>query len=320
MYRMIVWYIRGKQRYTKSGFQAAQAHFRPGDLEVSLTGRSFLVTGANSGIGKAACQVYAAKGATIHMVCRSKDRGEEARQELITATGNNNIHLHVADMADPVALKALAEQLQASKVPVHVLVNNAGCMLHERKHTPQGLETNFAVNSFAPYLLTELLVPYMSQFDDPRVINVSSGGMLLEKLESDDPMLEARTEFKGDASYAQQKRQQMVLTRHWTKVYPKVSFYAMHPGWADTPAVREALPEFFEKMKDNLRTAEEGADSLVWLGVCKDVPRECKGAFIEDRQPVSEHLPLAWTRSSDAEEQKFVDWMKAKARELNLLS
>ena len=86
----------------------------------------------------------------------------------------------------------------------------------------------------------------------PRVITVSSGGMLTNKLDADDLQCEKKS-FDGTMVYAQNKRQQIVMTEKWAKKYEKIQFTTMHPGWADTPAVRSAMPSFYEKMKDKLR-------------------------------------------------------------------
>jgi len=92
------------------------------------------------------------------------------------------------------------------------------------------------------------------------------------------------------------------MTRRWAEMYPNVHFSSMHPGWADTPAVAESMPSFHRRMEGRLRTPEEGADTVVWLSIAKRVINFPSGTFFQDRTPVSEHLPLAWTRSTDDEE------------------
>ena len=86
----------------------------------------------------------------------------------------------------------------------------------------------------------------------PRVITVSSGGMLTNKLDANDLQFE-RKPFDGTMVYAQNKRQQIVMAEKWAMKYPEIQFSTMHPGWADTPAVRNSMPSFYEKMKDKLR-------------------------------------------------------------------
>ena len=81
---------------------------------------------------------------------------------------------------------------------------------------------------------------------------MSSGGMLTQKMDSDDLQCEKKS-FDGTMVYAQNKREQIIMTEKWAKKYPGIQFTTMHPGWADTPAVRSAMPGFYEKMKDKLR-------------------------------------------------------------------
>ncbi|XP_067419171.1 dehydrogenase/reductase SDR family member 12 isoform X2 [Emydura macquarii macquarii] len=273
-YRSAVWFVKGLREYTRSGYDSASRHFVPADLEVNVTGRSFMITGANSGIGKATATEVAKRGGTLHLVCRNKERAEEAKREIVTETGNQ--------------------------------INNAGCMVNKRELTEDGLEKNFATNTLGTYILTTALLPLLEKEDDPRVITVSSGGMLVQKLDASD-LQSANVTFDGTMVYAQNKRQQVVLTEQWAKVHKNIHFSAMHPGWADTPAVRSSMPEFYEKMKNKLRTEAQGADTVVWLAVSPAAVKQPSGLFFQDRQPVSTHLPLARTYPSPEEEVKLVE-------------
>ena len=98
-----------------------------------------------------------------------------------------------------------------------------------------------------------------------------SGGMLTQKLDLSDMQMEKGT-FDGTMSYASQKRQQVCVTEEWAKLNPDIHFSTTHPGWADTPAVRSSMPDFYEKMKDKLRTSEQGADCITWLGTFSNFP------------------------------------------------
>ena len=96
------------------------------------------------------------------------------------------------------------------------------------------------------------------------------------------------------------------MTEQYAVKYPSVYFASMHPGWSDTPAVRSAMPEFHAKMQNKLRTIEQGADTIVWLAIAKKALEEDSGQFYQDRQAVSKHLPLAWTKSSDEDCSKLM--------------
>ncbi|XP_063300921.1 dehydrogenase/reductase SDR family member 12 [Pelobates fuscus] len=308
LYRNTVWFIKGLREYTKGGYEAAAKHFCAGDLEVDVTGRHYMITGANSGIGKATALAIAKKGGTVHLVCRNSERAEEAKNEIISSSGNQNVVVHLLDMSNPRAIWEFAEKFKTEN-KLNVLINNAGCMVNKRELTDDGLEKNFATNTMGLYILTKALLPVLEKEDDARVVNVASGGMLVQKLNVSDLQFENGT-FDGTMAYAQNKRQQVILTEQWAKSYPKIHFSVMHPGWADTPAVRSSMPDFYEKMKNRLRTEDQGADTVIWLSLSPASIKHPSGLFFQDRKPVSTHLPLASTQSSPGDEEKLLETLE----------
>ncbi|XP_060944209.1 dehydrogenase/reductase SDR family member 12 [Limanda limanda] len=303
VYRNAVWLVKGLQEYTKSGYEAAAKHFVPADLDVNLSGRSFMITGANSGIGKATAQEIANRGGIVHMVCRNKDRAEAAKDEIVERSKNQNVHVHVVDMSIARQVWEFAQSFSQTDA-VHVLINNAGCMVNQRELTEEGLEKNFATNTLGTYILTTALIPALKKVQDPRVVTVSSGGMLTQKLNVDDLQCEKGT-FDGTAVYAQNKRQQVILTERWASQHKEIHFSSMHPGWADTPAVQTSMPSFHAKMQSKLRTEAMGADTVVWLAAAAAAVKLPSGLFFQDRKAVATHLPLASSRSTPQEEEKL---------------
>ncbi|XP_075598012.1 dehydrogenase/reductase SDR family member 12 isoform X2 [Balearica regulorum gibbericeps] len=272
-YRNAVWFVKGLREYTRSGYESASKHFNPADVEVNVAGRCFLVTGANSGIGKATAKEIARRGGTVHLVCRSKERAEVAKGEIVTETGNPNIFLHIVDISNPKEIWKFAEKFK-NEHKLNVLINNAGCMVNNRELTEDGLEKNFATNTLGTYILTTALLPLLQKEADARV------------------------------------RQQVVLTEQWAKAHRNIHFSVMHPGWADTPAVRSSMPDFYQKMKNNLRTEAQGADTVVWLAVSTEATKLPSGLFFQDRQPVPTHLPLASTHSPSEDEEKLMEMLE----------
>eukprot|EP01137_Pigoraptor_chileana_P007854 Opistho-2@53962 len=318
-YRNIVWYFHGLSHYTKAGYEEASKAFKPDALATDLTGRSFIVTGANSGIGKETTLELVKRGATVHMVCRDVARAEAAKSEIAAAATNGaQLYVHQLDMSAPSAIKTFVKEFLEKETKLDGLVNNAGCMINKLETTPEGVEKNFATNTLGTFILTTELIPLLQKGDNARVITVSSGGMLVQKLDVEDPQCLKMSPFDGTMAYAQNKRQQVVMTSLLAKEYAStgISFYSMHPGWADTPAVRDAMPGFYEKMKDRLRSATQGADTVVWLCASKDISKGDNGQFFEDRKVVPIHLPLAWTRSSAEEEAKFLKYLTDLASKL----
>ncbi|XP_059936071.1 dehydrogenase/reductase SDR family member 12 isoform X6 [Mesoplodon densirostris] len=254
LYRSAVWFAKGLREYTKSGYESASKDFIPDDLEVQVPGRAFMVTGGNSGIGKATAFEIAKRGGTVHLVCRDQNRAEGARGEIIRESGNQNIFLHIVDLSDPKTVWKFVENFKQEHT-LNVLINNAGCMVNERELTEDGLEKNFATNTLGVYVLTTALIPVLEKEHDPRVITVSSGGMLVQKLNTDDLQSE-RTAFDGTMVYAQNKRQQVVLTELWARAHPNVHFSCMHPGWVDTPD-RKPVPTHLPLARTSSSPAEE---------------------------------------------------------------
>lgn len=305
-YRRSVWNYKGNREYTKSGYDLAKERFNPDDLEVDCSDRHYVITGSNSGIGLEITREIAKRGGVLHMVCRNFEAAKAARSDIITNTGNDKIHIHTLDLARPTEVTKWAHEFAATHEKIHVLVNNAGCMVHEKRIDEDGIETNFAVNTLSVHIITMILLPVLQRNEDARVITVSSAGMLTVRLDPIDLMHEDMEPFNGRLVYSQNKRQQVVMTLWYAQRFEKVHFSVMHPGWADTPAVRTSIPDFYEMMKDNLRTPSEGADTAVWLAISKAVLKHPSGLFYQDREPASTHLPLAWTKSSIEEENLFM--------------
>ncbi|XP_069003573.1 DHRS-12_like_SDR_c-like domain-containing protein isoform X1 [Embiotoca jacksoni] len=284
LYRNSAWFVKGVTEFTRTAYLSAAKQFVEKDLEVSMAGRSFMITGANSGIGKATAMAVAKKGATIHMVCRSKDKAEEARADIVKETGNKEVYVHILDLSETKKVWEFAESFKRKYKALNVLINNAGSIMSQRDVNAEGLEKSFATNVLGVYILTKSLIPLLEKSADPRVISVSSGGMLVQKLRTGNLQSE-RGRYDGTMVYAQHKRQQVVMTEQLAKAHTNIHFSVMHPGWVDTPAVANAMPDFHRSMKDSLRTPEQGADTVVWLSVSEAATTNPSGRFYQVCRP-----------------------------------
>ncbi|XP_062873056.1 DHRS-12_like_SDR_c-like domain-containing protein [Trichomycterus rosablanca] len=309
LYRNSAWFFKGLLEFTRGAFNSISRHFAEKDVEVSVAGRSFMITGASSGIGKATAIAIAKKGGTIHMLCRNKDKAEEARAEIVKESGNKEVYVHILDLSETRKVWEFAEAFKKKYKNLNVLINNAGCIMAKREVNAEGLEKSFASNSLAMYVLIKSLIPMLEKSPDPRVITVTSGGMLVQKLRTGNLQSE-RGRYDGTMVYAQNKRQQVVMTEQFAKANTNIHFSVMHPGWVDTPMIANAMPDFYHSMKERLRTPEQGADTVVWLAVSEAAVTKPSGRFFQDRKIVSAHLPLAWTHSSQLEDQKFMSVME----------
>jgi len=315
LYRNSIWFVKGLREYTRGGYEKAAKAFNAADLEVNISERSFMITGGNSGIGRAAAIALAQKGGTIHLVCRNKERGEEAVEDIKGKCGHTRVHLHLLDISKPGDIIKFAREFDESGQPLHVLVNNAGCMINSRELTEDNIEKNFAANTLGTHIMTSSFLPVLKKAYKPRVIIVTSGGMLVQKLDIKDLQFETLKPFDGTMAYAQNKRQQVVMTEQYAQQHGDVHFSCMHPGWADTPAVQTSMPGFHAKMKNKLRTPEEGGDTIVWLAMSDAALDQPSGLFFQDRKAVPTHLPLAWSKSSDEDKKNLMtvlDEMMAK--------
>jgi dehydrogenase/reductase SDR family protein 12 len=300
--RAALWYAHGRTRYTLQGYESHSKHFTEPSVVNSLKGHTVIVTGSNAGIGKSTAASFAEMGARVILACRDAKRAEDARAEIasldkVQASGAEVV-VELVDMSSLSSVRAFCARVLEAKRPIHVLVHNAGVMINEPKTTPEGLDANMACNVAGPTLMTELLEPAM--VDGGRVIMVASGGLLTEKLEMSSleaPAPNAKG-YSGARAYSQNKRVQAYLSAIWSKRFPRLLFFTQHPGWVDTQAVRDSMPDFHKRMQGSLRTEPQGADTIVWLAVNGDLGKEHSGRFFFDRKEVRLHLSGAGTHSS----------------------
>jgi dehydrogenase/reductase SDR family member 12 len=274
--------------FSRIGWGARKALGLLGPIEVDLSGRVCVVTGANSGLGLEASRQLAALGADVVMVGRNPERLEPARASVEeSARAGASITTEVIDLSSLESVRIGAERLLASCPQIDVLVNNAGVLLDSRQVSADGIELTLATNVLGPFLLTELLIPALAaaalERPPARIINVSSGGMYSEAVKLDD-LQSAREKWSGSAFYARTKRMQVMLTEYWAEQLADQAIVvsAMHPGWADTPGVESSLPTFHKIVGKALRTPAEGADTITWLAAA-DEPAQSSGGFWQDR-------------------------------------
>ena len=179
-------------------------------------------------------------------------------------------------------------------------------LLSERTVTDEGHETVFATNVLGMFVLTNELLPLLAAGAPSRVINVASGGMYtarlnVKNLESDSG------DYDGPEVYARSKRAEVILTEIWAQRLRDrgITFNSMHPGWADTPGVQTSLPNFHRVTGPLLRSAQEGADTVLWLAWSRE-GGERSGLFWHDRRPRSTHR-MPRTRERDVDRQALWD-------------
>jgi dehydrogenase/reductase SDR family member 12 len=304
------WYLHGEKHFGLQGFLEAAKTFSPGDLDVDLRGQTAVVTGANAGLGFETARALAARNATVHVLCRNKEKGEAAIKSIEATKGPfGSVKLHLVDVSSKAAVVAFANEWLAKGEPINSLVLNAGVLPQEKTLSVDGMEVGFATAMLQSYLLTGLLMPALSKASPApgRAIHVSSGGQYTVSWDSTDPLCEKR-KFDGRMQYAISKKAQVMLSEMWASRAPKGSVVSncMHPGWADTPGVQTSISDFAESHKGKLRSLEQGADTIVWLAATKNpLATTSNGLFFFDRKPVETDFSFSGTRASPAQFEKL---------------
>jgi len=262
----------------------------------ALAGAVVAVTGANSGIGKAASTQLAGLGAQVVMLVRDTNKGAAARDEVLRAHPQADVRVEHCDVSDFDDVRSTGRRLRSSLPKLDALVHNAGVLPGSRRESAQGHETTLASHVLGPIVLTDEVRPLLARAERPRVVFVSSGGMYAQKLHVEDPEYR-RGRYRGATAYARTKRMQVALlpclAERWSG--DEVTVAAMHPGWVDPPGVARSLPGFHRLAGAILRSPGQGADTVTWLVA---TGRELSGGlFWHDRAPRPQHY-LPGTRYS----------------------
>jgi NAD(P)-dependent dehydrogenase (short-subunit alcohol dehydrogenase family) len=197
---------------------------------VNMTGKICLVTGGNSGIGKATAVGLTKMGATVVIVSRNKEKGVTAVTDIIAKSGNKNVELIQADMSSQNSIHNLAEEFKARHEKLHLLINNAGVYLTKRTTTEDGLESTFAVNYLGPFLLTSLLLDILKASAPSRIVNVTSDAHNGANIHFED--LQGEKRFSGWQAYGQSKLAMILFTHELAKKLEGtgVTVNSAHPG------------------------------------------------------------------------------------------
>lgn len=292
--------------FSRPGYRARKALFEWSPPEAdALAGRTVLVTGPTSGLGRATASALADLGARVILVGRSEERLEAVRSALVERSGVDGHRSVVADMSVLASVRAAVQHITETEGRLDVLVDNAGAIYPQRRVTEDGLEATFATMVAGPFVLIEGLLPLLEVSGDGRVISVVSGGMYLQSLPLHD-LQYAEDDYDGTRAYARAKRASTALAREWARRYRgRVRFFSMHPGWADTPGLAESLPGFYDLMGPLLRTPAEGADTITWLATQQELDGPDGRLYLDRRARPFDRLHS--TRLSAAERRRLWD-------------
>jgi NAD(P)-dependent dehydrogenase (short-subunit alcohol dehydrogenase family) len=275
----------------------------------SLQGKTVLVTGATSGIGRVTAQSLAARGARLAIVGRSPDKTNATVAAIQQSTGNPSVEGLLADLSRQDQVRALAEQVRARYPQLDVLVNNAGGVFAKRQETADGLEMTFAVNHLAYFLLTNLLLDNLQAaavaHGEARIVNVASGAhQRVPGLNFDD--LQSKQRYSMFSVYGASKLANLLFNSELARrlapagAGSAVTTNAMHPGLVHTGFGSNNRLWYWRLAYVFLnrvgRTTAQGADTIIYLATAPELSG-VTGQYFFDRKPIT---PSAAARDPEA--------------------
>ena len=244
-------------------------------LQHPMQGKICLITGANSGIGKATALGLAKLGATVVLVSRNRARGEQAQSEIKAQSGNQHIDLLLADLSSQKSIRQLADDFKQRYAQLHVLINNAGVFSLRKRLTVDGLDLVFAVNQLAPFLLTNLLLDVLKANAPARIVNISSGSHEANYLRLDD--LQSEKHYRPMRAYGQSKLALVLFTYELARrlAGTGVTANCLHPGFVATNIAQRDLPPPLRPLAKPVFlfgiSPEEGARTSIYLASSPEV-------------------------------------------------
>jgi NAD(P)-dependent dehydrogenase (short-subunit alcohol dehydrogenase family) len=276
---------------------------------MDMKGKVVLITGATSGIGKETALGLAKLGATVAFTTRDDWRGETTRQDIVRLSGGNqNIEPYLCDLASFDSIRRCMLAFQAKHDRLHVLINNAGTWERERTLSKDGVETTWAVNMLAPFLLSSLLLPALEKGAPSRIVNLSSGLHVQGRLDLGDPE-RANGKFDGSDAYTQSKLAMNLFTFELARrlAGQNITANAVAPGWVATGLSRNS--NAFSRGMMNMMASKPSKGALTPVYAASSPELEgVTGKYLKDSK-VAEPSP----ESNDAEKARKL-WELCDAR------
>lgn len=247
-----------------------------------LDGRTFLITGANTGIGRETARALAARGARLHLACRSQEGGRRAIEEIATQTGNRQLELLSLDLGDLDSVRRCTDTFLATGEPLHGLINNAG-LAGAHGMTGSGFEIAFGTNHVGPFVLTSRLLDRLRSSAPARIVNVASGAHY-DAPGIDWEAVRRRTRsFTGLREYSVSKLANVLHAQELARRLEGtgVTTYALHPGVIASDIWRGVWWPVRPLMKWRMQSPEQGARTSLYCASSPDVAGE-RGGYYDD--------------------------------------
>jgi retinol dehydrogenase 12 len=273
-----------------------------------LANQTFLITGANTGIGKVTAKELARAGAHVILACRSRDKTDPVIEEIKRDTGNSNVEYVALDLGDLASVRACAEAIVARGIPIHGLINNAG-LAGSKGLTKDGFELTFGTNHLGPYLFTRLLLDRIKQAGRARIVNVASASHYNAKGIDWDAQKQPTRSGTGMREYAVSKLSNVLFAKELARRLEGtgVTTYALHPGVVATDVWRRVPAPLRWLIKRFMITPEQGAAASLRCATDPALAGQT-GRYYDvggvEREPnrLADDVELArtlWTRSAE---------------------
>ena len=270
---------------------------------MDMRNKNIAITGPTAGIGRSAALTLASQGAILTLLCRNLEKGEELSREIVAAGGAAPSLVHL-DMASLASVREAAQACITAGRPFDVLLNNAGLMNTSRRTTVDGYEETLAVNHFAPFLLTGLLLPALLEAPQARIVNVASAAHAFVRSMNFDDM-QAEKNFRSWREYGRSKLANILFTRSLAQRLAQhpITVNSLHPG-----AVATSLGQQNEGLLKNIapvflklffRSPDKGAETSLYLCTSDDVASVSGEYFADCKQTRAK----PWGRDDAAAEQ-----------------
>jgi NAD(P)-dependent dehydrogenase (short-subunit alcohol dehydrogenase family) len=269
--------------------------------------RRVLITGGNSGIGKATALELAKRDFQVVFVARNHEKAEAVKKEIIDTTKNLKVDYLIADLASIKSVKECVNLFKKTYDRLDILINNAGVCLPEKRITGDGLEESFQINHLSPFLLSNLLFDSLKKSDDPRIINVSSAAHTSGKFDPEN--LQSEKKFGPFSTYCDTKLLNILFTIELARRLKDdgISVNALHPGVVNTNFAGEftgILGVLGKLSKPFLISPEKGAATSVYLATSEEVKNitgkyfvKCKPEETTNKYITQENCRILWEKS-----------------------
>jgi NAD(P)-dependent dehydrogenase (short-subunit alcohol dehydrogenase family) len=275
---------------------------------IDLAGKTFIITGANTGIGKVTAKELSRAGAHVILACRSREKTEPVIDEIRRDTGNANVEYIHLDLSDLASVRSCAKAILERDIPIHGLINNAG-LAGKRGTTKDGFELTFGTNHLGHYLFTRLLLDRIKTSGAARIVNVSSKSHYRAKAIPWHRLQKKTRTVTGMREYEVSKLSNVLFTKELARRLEgtQVTTYAVHPGVVATDAWRQLPQPIRWVIKRFLISPEEGAVASLHCATAPELAGET-GRYYDvggkEKAPnkLADDVELAktlWTKSAE---------------------